>query len=165
MLKRCWMKSASGAASAAGPTYFSAGVEQVGLGQHERGRPMLRLLPFGGEVILDHLFRFLLRLQAQTAATPPATRRDRATPHRNRQEFADRLLAAQRDVFALIILDDEFDAAALMIEMEAQFRLAERRGQRLAGFELENLVGQIVRGACLGGGEAQPGRRPPTASR
>ncbi len=108
-----------------------------------------------GEVVLDHLLDFLLGAQAFRALAGGRGVEAQPDGIAVLEEVADRLLAAERDVLALVVPDDEFLASAPGIEVEAQLGFAERRGQRLAGFELENLVGEVVTGAGVGGGEAQ----------
>ncbi len=74
------------------------------------------------------------------------------------QEVADRLLPAQRDVFSLIILEEQIETGASIIKVKTQFGFAQRGRQGLAGFQLQHLVGQVIRRPRVGGGQAQFGQ-------
>src|SRR5262249_37613601 len=74
------------------------------------------------------------------------------------QKLADWLLPSQLDMLPLVILDEQFQPCRLVVQVKAQAGFGERARQRLAGFELNDLVGQVVRGARVGGGEAQTGQ-------
>ena len=115
--------------------------EEIRLGENQGHRTRRRGRRLGHQIILDDLLDFLLGLQAGGGRIGHGHIETQPDGIAIAEKIADRLLTAQCDVLALVILEKQVEAAILVIQVEAQLRLAERRRQRLTGFELEHLIG------------------------
>ena len=73
------------------------------------------------------------------------------------EELLDRLLAAERDVFALVILDDQVESRGAVVEPKLQFGLGQRARHRLARLELRDLLRQVLCALRVGGRQPQAG--------
>ncbi len=139
------------------------GSEQVGLGQDQGHGPMRSPRRLGDQVILDQLLHFLLSGEAvagRCADGHVQTQPDRIAVA---EELADRLFSTEGDMLALVVLQEQVELVALVIEVEVQIGLGQRGGQRLTRLQLQDLLGQVLGGACIGGRQAQAGQ--PAADR
>ena len=118
--------------------------DAVELGQEEGDRPV------GAEVLgaVDVAFQQVLDL---LLPPPPLGRVGRALGVEAEQdgvavgeELLDRLVGAERDVLALVILDDQLEPRGAVVEAELQLGLGQRAGHGLARLDLGDLLGQVL---------------------
>ena len=129
----------------------------VELGQEQRDRPAHAQVFGPLDVALQQVFDFLLPPPAfggiGRALGVEAEEHGVAVG----EEFLDRLLAAERDVLALVILDDQVESRGAVIEPELQLGLGQRARHRLARLDLRDLLRQVLGGLRVGRRQPQAG--------
>ena len=145
------------------PACRATGQHAVELGQEQRDRPAHAQVVGALDVALEQVLDLLL-------PAPALGRVGRALGVEAEEhgvavgeELLDRLLRAERDVLALVILDDQVEPRGPVIEPEVQLGLGQRAGHRLARLDLGDLLGQVL--GALRVGRRQPQARDPAARR
>jgi hypothetical protein len=131
--------------------------EPIRFHDHERQGPAQGAVRLGGKVFFEQLFDLLLSSQVFRRAV-----RGQVETEPDGVAILEKVpagaAAAQRHLFALIILEQQFDPFMVVVQMPAQVGVGQGGRQHLSIFQLNDLVGQVFSGAGIGGGKAQAGK-------
>src|SRR5262249_30616433 len=129
--------------------------QAIGFGEYEGHRPVQTARWFGGKVIFYYLLDLLLPVQTLLGGVRNPSIQTQPNRVTIAKKIADRFSAAKLHVLALVVFQQQLEPRAVAIEMKPQIGLGKSGGEGLARFQLEHLVGQVVRSACVGSREAQ----------
>ena len=135
----------------------AVGQHPVELGQQERDRPAHAQVFGPIDIALQQVFDFLLPPPAFGGLGRALGVETEQHGIAIREEFLDGLLAAERDVLALVIFDDQVESRGPMIEPKLQLGLGQRARHGLARLELGDLLRQVLGAFRVGGRQPQAG--------
>ena len=135
----------------------AVGQHPVELGQQERDRPAHAQVFGAIDIALQQVFDFLLPAPALGEVGRAFGVETEQHGIAIGEEFLDGLFAAERDVLALVILDDQVESRGAVIEPELELGLGERAGHGLARLELGDLLREILGALRVGGRQPQAG--------
>ncbi len=139
---------------------LAPGHDPVELGQEERHGPA-----HGAVVgLLDVALQEVLDLLLAAAALGRVGRAFGVEAEQDRvgvgEERLDRLVGAEGDVLALVILEDQVEPGRAVVKPELQLGLGQGPGGRLAPFDLGDLLGQVLGAGRVDRRQAEPGDLP-----